>query len=284
MKQGELEALTQRYLVTSFDEIEDRLPLDWTPAGLDEYSSQLNEKCHGLSNALSEADMSSAIDLAREMAPQADELSQRKLARRLIEVRLDAAVAELRAIAGETLKRPEGTQRSLEVVRDVAKVSPKVSEVVALHVEERMSLGKWTAKTALQSQTIFQLIVDLLRDPPVAEVSKSQIRQLGLDMRKVPSNMVKKYPGLTVIEVLAKTDGDTKVALLGPRSVNKNYQHVRTLFKWAADHDYIAQSPATILREVEEGRAQDARKAFDDPDITALFSEIAKKAKEAQLT
>jgi hypothetical protein len=68
MKQGELEALTQRYLVASFDKIEERLVLDWTPAGLDEYSSQLNEKCHSLSNALSEADMSSTIGLQTNTA------------------------------------------------------------------------------------------------------------------------------------------------------------------------------------------------------------------------
>lgn len=103
MKQDELEALTQRYLAASFDEIEDRLALAWSPAGIEIHSSQLNERCHELSGALATADMPSAIELAAEMAPQADELAQRKLARRLIEARLEATIAELRAVAGEPL-------------------------------------------------------------------------------------------------------------------------------------------------------------------------------------
>jgi hypothetical protein len=95
MTQEELDALKRQYLAASFDEIENRLALDWTVEGLDEYSSQLNEHCHALSGALSTADMSSTIGEARKLALNADELSQRKLARMLIEAQLTAAMAEM---------------------------------------------------------------------------------------------------------------------------------------------------------------------------------------------
>ncbi len=280
MKQDELEALTLRYLAASFDEIEDRLALDWSPAGIEIHSSQLNERCHDLSGALAAADVSSAIELAAEMAPQADEQARRKLARRLIEVQLNAGIAEIRAIAGEPLRRPEGTQRALVAPIPKQKPSPKVSEMAALYAEERIAHGRWSPKTAKQGETIFQLIADLLGDPAIGEVTKSDIRQLGLNITRLPANMTKRYPGVLVVDVLAATDGDATVARLESRSVNKHYQHVRTLFAWAAEHDHIAQSPAAVLHDVEEGRAQDARKAFDDSDITAFFAEIEKKTKE----
>lgn len=280
MKQDELEALTQQYLAASFDEIEDRLALDWNSTGIEIHSSHLNERCHELSGALAAADVSSAIELAMEMAPQADELAQRKLARRLIESRLQAAMSELRAIAGEPLRRPEATQRVPVAAEPETKPSQRVSEMAAMYAEERIAQGRWSPKTAKQGVTIFQMIAELLGDPPIAEVTKGLIRQLGLDITKLPANMAKRYPGLPVAEVLARTDGDGAVARLESRSVNKHYQHARTLFAWAAEHDHIAQSPASVLHDVEEGRAQDARKAFDDPDITAFFTEIAKKAKE----
>jgi len=280
MKQEELDVLTERYLAASFDEIEDRLALDWNAAGLELYSSQLNERCHGLSGALAAADLSSAIGLAKEMAPDAEESAQRKLARRLMETRLQATIAELRAVAGEPLVRPRVTARAPEPSKPEAKFSPKVSSLAAMYAEERVAQSKWTAKTAQQSKKIFQLIADLLDDPPVFDVTKDHIRQLGLDITKLPANMTKKYPGKTVREVLGVVESDPLVQRLEPRSINKHYQHVRTLFRWAADHDHIAQSPATILREVEEGRPQDARKVFDDVDIVAFFSEINKRAKE----
>jgi integrase len=215
-----------------------------------------------------------------ELAPQADELAQRKLARRLIEVRLEAATAELRAIAGEPLRRPEVAQRAREAPAPEVRVTPKVSEMAAMYVEERVAHGRWSPKTAKQGVTIFNLIAEMLGDPPVGEVTKAHIRQLGLDMTRLPANLAKRYPGLPVVDVLAKTAGDEAVARLESRSVNKNYQHVRTLFAWAAEHDHIALSPAAVLHDVEEGRAQDARKAFEDADITAFFVEIAKKSKE----
>ncbi|WP_158881333.1 site-specific integrase [Rhodanobacter sp. L36] len=281
MKQGDLDELTQRYLAATFDEIEDRLALDWTAGGLDVYSSQLNERCHELSQALAAADVSSTIELAVGMAPEAEAIAHRKLARRLIEAQLHSAHAELRALAGEPLRRPEAATRGLGAApQPKAKVSPRVSAVCAMYSEERIAQGKWTPKTAEQSKKIFQLIAGLLGDPFIHEVSKDHVRQLGLDITRLPANMTKRYPGLTAREVLSKVQGDATTHRLEPRSVNKHYQHVRTLFRWAADHDHIAQSPATILREVEEGRAQDARKAFDDADIVAFFSEAAKRSKE----
>jgi integrase len=280
MKQHELEELTQRYLSASFDEIEDRLALDWSPAGIEVHSSHLNEQCHELSGALACADMSSAIKLAAEMAPEADELALRKLARRLIESRLQAAIAELRAVAGEPLRRPEAQQKAPAAEVPKAKPTPKVSEMAAMYAEERIAQGRWSPKTAKQGVTIFQLIAEMLGDPPIGEVTKAGIRKLGLDITKLPANMAKRYPGIPVAEVLIKTDGDGTVSRLESRSVNKQYQHVRTLFAWAAEHDYIAQSPAAVLHDVEEGRAQDARKVFEDEDIVAFFAEIVNKTKE----
>lgn len=66
----------------------------------------------GLKDARERRD--AARKLAVELAPRADELAQRKLTRRLIEARLEAATAELRAIAGELLRRPDVARRARE--------------------------------------------------------------------------------------------------------------------------------------------------------------------------
>lgn len=280
MTKDQLDALTRRYLVASFDEIEERLALDWTPEGLEIHSSQLNERCHELSGALASADISSAIGIAAEMAPGADEVSLRKLARRLIEVRLDTTTAELRAIAGETLVRPEALPAPQEASGELLAASPKVSEVAAMYAEERIARGLWSPKTARQGAAIFKVIAEMLGDPMIGLVGKGDIRRLGLDIRKLPANRSQKYPGLSIAEVLAQIDQDEAVDRLEPRSINKHYQHIRTLFAWAAEHDHIAQSPATVLHDVEEGRAQEARKVFEDVDILAFFAHIELKANE----
>jgi integrase len=72
-------------------------------------------------------------------------------------------------------------------------------------------------------------------------------------------------------DVLDATVGAVNVPRLEARSVNKFYQQTRSLFAWAVEHDHIKKSPATILRDVAEGRPQDARRAFDDVDVQNLF-------------
>lgn len=274
MTPDQLDDLTRQYLATTFDEIEDRLALDWTSQGLEEWGFQLNEQCHALSAALVHGDLSGAIEEARRAAPEADAPSQRKLARRMLEARLRAGKAELQALAGNPLERPQEIAAGTATV--AAEPSPLLSRVAAMYAEERIARGTWSAKTALQNRKIFEVIVALLGDRPIADVTKDDARRLGLDLPRLPANMTKKFPGASPTEALERAAGDPKVARLEPRSINKYLQQARSLFTWAEEHDYLTKNPATVLRDVEEGRAQDARKDFTDEDIAALFAYIDK--------
>jgi integrase len=277
MTPAQLDDLTRQYLATSFDEIENRLALDWSLAGLEEWGFELNDQCHKLSAALAHGDISATIEEASRMAPEADEQSQRKLARRMLEVQLQAGVAELHALSGNQLKRPaEIAMRPAEPAKVEAKASPLLSQVATMYAEERDARGTWSPKTALQNRKIFEVIVDLLGDRPIAEVTKADMRQLGVDLPRLPANLTKKFPGTSPKDALDQAGNNSHVARLEPRSVNKYLQQMRSLFAWAEEHELIAMSPATVVRDVEEGRAQDARKDFTDGDISALFAHIEK--------
>ncbi|HUD43469.1 MAG TPA: hypothetical protein VMR06_15865 [Dokdonella sp.] len=89
--------------------------------------------------------------------------------------------------------------------------------------------------------------------------------------------MTKLFRGLTPRQALEAAASRPKL----PRLINKNYQYVRSLFLWAAAHDYVTQNPATVLRDVNEGRAQDARKALDDDDIEKFIGFVSQHATEA---
>ena len=70
----------------------------------------------------------------------------------------------------------------------------------------------------------------------MGDVIKADIRRLGLDIARLPSNMTKKYPGISACDVLAQLQDTTGYEALEPRSINKHYQHARSLFAWAAAH------------------------------------------------
>lgn len=285
MSPDQLDEIARRYLAASFDEIEARLALDWDEethgSALDEHRWSLIDEGKRLSALLAHADRGEFLDLARAMLPDAEEETQRKLARRLIEAKLEATEAELDAFYGEPLRTPESLKRPASVP-EAPRETPRVSEVARLYGDERMAEGQWSAKTELQNRTILALLADLLGDPQIGLVTKDDIRQLGHVIVKLPSNMGKKYPGMSPREILRATDGKD-VPRLAPRSVNKYRQMTRSLFTWAAAHDYIAQSPAAILKDVKEGRARDDRHPFTDDDLRAYFRKLDESPERPEL-
>lgn len=70
MNREQLDALTKKYLEASFDEVENDLALDWSPVGLEEYSSKLVDECQAISAELAWADLGRTIGLAQQMAPK----------------------------------------------------------------------------------------------------------------------------------------------------------------------------------------------------------------------
>ncbi|HXE77207.1 MAG TPA: hypothetical protein VN614_03070, partial [Rhodanobacter sp.] len=204
MDRSQLDTLARRYLSARFDETEGVLALDgWEGPGRDVWGDQLADQCAALTTALARFDYSGAMDDARTMLPDADDDAQRKLARRLLEAQLEAHKATLRALNGEPLVFPSLVTTATPAVDDEPGETPRLSEVLAAYVEERVSQGKWTPKTKLERETIGAVIVAMLGDPCVGDVTKDDMRAFGLAVPRLPSHMHKRYPGKSPAEVLA---------------------------------------------------------------------------------
>lgn len=277
MTREQLDALTRQYLETSFDEVENTLALHWQPEGLEEYASQLADLCQRISAELSRADTSRTQALAEQLAPDAGELDQRKLARRLLEAQLESSHALIKAASGGPLKRPKGL--NTPPITPAEQPTARLSELITMYCEERITQGNWSAKTAKQSLAIFQIIVDLLEDPEIGSVTKSDIRQLGLKLAQYPVNATKRHGKLNAKTLLERLEG-RDYETLDARSINKYRQMARSLFGWATRNDHISKNPAEILGDVKVGRAQDARIAFEDVDIANIFAYLETRKNE----
>jgi integrase len=273
MTREQLDEITRRYLQQTFEDIEERLALDWrnTGAARDERQWQLQEKGQQLTALLSQADPAEFLQVAETLLPEADDTTLRKLARRLIEVELEGIDAELAAWEGQPLKRPETIRPTKSI--ETPKETPRVSEVAEMYAAERIARQKWTAKTELQSRTIFATIAELLGDPQIGAVTKADIRELGQTITRLPSNLTQRFPGVSLREALQRAEASAAPRLQA-RSINKYYQQVRSLFAWAAEQDVIATNPATILSDVNESRAKEDRLPFTDSDLRAFFARL----------
>lgn len=275
MDRSQLDSLARRYLSTRFDELDSTLALDgWKGPGLDVWGDELEDQCGRLTAALAACDYSGAMGEARDMLPDADGDTLRRLARRLLEAQLEAHKATLRALNGEPLVFPSLASAGSPAANDEPKETPRLSEVLAAYVEERSTQGKWTAKTKLERETAGAVIVELLGDPRVGDVTKEDMRAFGLNIARIPTHAHKRFPGKPLSEVLAAVGDDPKVERLSPVSVNLYLQLTRSLFAWAAKQDMIPQSPAVVLVDHDKGRKQDKRAAFDDADVTCFLDYI----------
>jgi len=274
MDRSQLDSLARRYLSTRFDQTEEWLAETSDEVARDVIGDELAERGDAVTAALAYGDYSSALDRARGLLPDADELTHAKLARRLLEAELEAIKAECRALSGEPLVFPSLAPVASPAANDEPKETPRLSEVLAALVEERSSQGKWTAKTKLERETAGGVIVELLGDPRVGDVTKDDMRAFGLNIARIPTHVHKRFPGKTIAQVLTTIGDDPKVERLSPVSVNLYLQLTRSLFKWAVKQDMIPKSPAEVLEDHDEGRAQDKRAVFTDADIRQFLDYI----------
>ncbi len=73
-------------------------------------------------------------------------------------------------------------------------------------------------------------MTELLGDPPIGDVSKSSLRELGRSIAVLPSNLSKRLPGVGATDAIAALSGLPEVQRLAPNSVNAHYQCVRSFF------------------------------------------------------
>lgn len=280
MTRDQLDTLTRRYLSARFDEIESALALEWDePKGnaevaLDVWGDELAEQCERLTATLAFCDYSGAMGEARAMLPGADEDTQRKLARRLLEAQLEAHKATLRALSGEPLAFPSLAPAGAPAAAE-PQPTPKLSEVAAQYAEDKRAAGAWSPRSDASNVAYLALVCELLGDACVGEVTKAHIRELSHAVPRLPlSRRTKRYEGKSVAEVLALVGDDPGVRRIKPRTVNVVFGITRSLFQWAKDHDIIAGNPAEVLADVPEGRARDQRAPLTDSDIAAFLAQL----------
>ncbi|MBU8977652.1 site-specific integrase [Lysobacter sp. MMG2] len=272
MTREQLDLLRDRFLSASFDEIEERLSMDWSETGLDVHRWDLAEEAEALTAGLANVDYHLGLPWARSMLPKAEDEVLRRLARRLMEAKLDAIKAELVALSGEPLRQPVVISERPSSVPSTLKHSPKVSELAKLYGDERVAIKSWSPRTEHQYRGYLAVLADLLGDPEVAAVTKDDMRRLGLTLIKLPANLTKRFPGMTPSQAVAEAGDASDIPRLAANSVNAYYQAIRSFFAWVELHDHVRSSPATVLKDVKRGRASEDRKPFDDADLSAYFA------------
>lgn len=276
MDREQINELVDRYLDSELSDVEQRLATgvwkdsrgteheDWREVATSRLANQAEE----LEDALAHNQLTTTLPVAAQMLPKGTEESIQVLARRLLEVKYETVVAEIKALYGQPLPRP---RRAAGAPSVTPKASPLVSTMVSDYVGFKKAGGKWVPKTASQLTNLFRVMVELVGDKPVHEVTKDDMRGLYRLMPQFPAHAPKRYPAMTALDAIAAADADGNDERLSPKTQNDYYTHIKSLWKWAAENDYIDKSPAVVLKDVDETVAWDQRPAFTDGQLEAYF-------------
>jgi integrase len=283
MDRDQIEALVSQTLDAELHEVEERLALDTWRTDNRHLGSDWNqvarevlaEKVGDLQEALAENDLAVTIEDARRMAPELSDGAQRILARRLLEVKLEASLAEMRALEGEPLRRAVIAPRPQP--SPPAKVtSPLLSDLIRLYAQSKVAGGKWTAKTQHLTEARLLTMVDLIGDKPAHEVSTADMRALQISLPRVPTGYRLVYPGLTAKQAIERADADGRADRLSAKTCNMHIVDLKSVFKWAVKQEVLVKSPAAVLEEVKDD--SEGRKPFTDEDLAAIFGTLEKDA------
>lgn len=161
-------------------------------------------------------------------------------------------------------QQPNNTQNETETTP-----TNLLSEVVQAYCNERDAGNNWRPKSAAEFRVMFDELIEILGDVPIASITKQAARQYKEILRQLPPHFRKKpeYSGHTIKEIAALKPTET----LSAKTINKRLQSVSAMFKWAKNNGYCADNPFEGLSVKLKAKAADRRDPFTDEELERIF-------------
>jgi integrase len=284
MSKEQIDSIVHNYLDEELHAVEERLATDaWKlngPEWRDTAQHLLIERIDEITDCLAYNLLKPVLPEAQRLLPGGEADAIAILARRILEAKLQVTQAELGALNGQPLPRSGspgariGPPAGASPGQPMGAPGPLLSVMVSDYVAFKGAGGKWTAKTRSQLMNLFRIQVALIEDKPARAVTKEDMRRLYRVLPQLPTHSTKRYPGMSAQEAIAAADADGNDERLSPKSQNDYFTHIKSLWKWAVENDYVDNSPAVVLKDVAETAAWEQRLAFTDEQIAAYFAAL----------
>jgi integrase len=146
----------------------------------------------------------------------------------------------------------------------------RLSQVIEKFAEERRRAGVWKPKSEVEIMTSLHLLVEVLGDVPLTDISNVSMRHFKETLMRLPPNVRKNptYRDKSIAEVL--DSGVTK--RMNTSTINKQLDRASTLFKWAVQNGYVVRNPAEGLQLPAKKRDDEYRAAFNPDDLKMIFN------------
>jgi Domain of unknown function (DUF6538) len=139
----------------------------------------------------------------------------------------------------------------------------KISEFFTQLSELNTSNNRWSKNLCNENLAIINVLIEVLGDKDLADVTFSDAELFFTTMQKLPKNKNKNpiFKGLSISQII-----QLKPDPMSDSSINKYMERVCGVFKQAAARDYIDKNPFdnNLLRVKVKIKDKDLRSHFDD--------------------
>ena len=218
----------------------------------------------------------------------------RTLCRRLLEAKLQALWAELRARKGEPLRRSNGTDSAPAAEPVPAPAGSPMAPVVAPPATPLLSEGfktfnategsrkRWRPKTLADHLQVQRILLDFLADKPVGTVTKANLLDWYAMVRMIPAKR-DQYKGMTIPQIVEATR-TLDVPRIADKSINARYlSTAKAFFNYAEKVDWVSKSPALALDPIKLSTAV-GDKGFTADELVKVFGGLKDAATKIDRT
>lgn len=152
-----------------------------------------------------------------------------------------------------------------------------LSSVINQYVNDRKN--GWGAKTKLENEGSYRLMLDILGDREVSSIDRLVVRELRDKLMILPANLYKLYPKQTARETLAliQVSPSPDLPPMSIATVNKHISRLSSLMKHSIKEEYISCNPAVGLKIKQKRRPDEERKAYTTEDLKKITTNLPPK-------
>lgn len=140
----------------------------------------------------------------------------------------------------------------------------RLSDALSAFMRDRS--GNWTTKTRQMHEFALQLLIRIIGDKPLINITRHDCRRYRDTLAQLPANLTKRYSGVPIERVIA-----LHAPPMSTKSLNKHVNSTVALFNWCVRERLMTDNPARGLSLLISGRADLERDVFNDIHLRVLF-------------
>lgn len=131
----------------------------------------------------------------------------------------------------------------------------------------------WSKRTAIAHVTTRKWVIEVFGgDTPIADISREGCREFVELLRSMPSHADKRYPNMSMREVVAVSKKQGEKRLINTANLNAYVNRFGGVMNWALDEGYIERNPLRGLKLRDPVKKRDKRHPFSVEQLRAIFS------------